>query len=253
MSLPLSFGYLLEYGEWEILTIFAAYMGPAEVTAWGIVGALWELFETLSNGIGDGGEVRCAYHLGAGNPGMAQISGYKSILLGVVASFFFTSILFILGEDLATWITPDPTLQNLIVGLLPYLGVGNLTLVAGSVAWALVGAQGRYRLATLVSLVCSWFLTLPLAALLTYAFDLNLEGIAAALVIGYSVTCTTLFYIILRSDWERISRHLVEINAEDDSSESSVDEPAEGNGEKLHDSGQKVDIVDKPLETDLAT
>lgn len=66
--MSLSFGYLLTDGEWEILTIFASYLGPAEgkltglqticrlfayeissrpvsfcvVTAWGIFGTVWD-------------------------------------------------------------------------------------------------------------------------------------------------------------------------------------------------------------------
>jgi MATE family multidrug resistance protein len=224
---PLAFGYLLEYGEWEILTIFAAFMGPAEVAAWGILGTLWETFESLSVGIADGGEVRCAYHLGNANPGMAQIAAYKSILLSVCASFFFTSVLFIIGENLAVFFTPDPTLQHLIADLLPLLGVGNIFLTAGSVSWALVGAQARYRLATLVAFVSSWCVTMPLAAILTYGFNINLQGITCSVVVGYSVTCTILFYILLRSDWERISKHVVELNDDSDSDDESSVDPAE--------------------------
>jgi Na+-driven multidrug efflux pump len=68
-ALPLSFGYLLQYGEWEVLTIFSAFMGPAEVAAWGILGTLWESFEAMVEGVADGGEIRVGYHLGAGRPG----------------------------------------------------------------------------------------------------------------------------------------------------------------------------------------
>lgn len=237
-AVPLSFGYLLEYGEWEVLTIFAAFLGPAEVAAWGILGSLWETFETLSKGIADGGEVRCAYHLGNSNPGMAQIAAYKSILLSVAASFFFTSILWMMGEDLAVWFTPDPTLQNMLADLLPLLGVGNITLTAGAVSWALVGAQARYRLATLVAFISSWGVTMPLAAILTYGFRFNLQGITCAVVIGYSVTCTILFYILLRSDWERISKHVVELNEEEDESsvESGEEEEDEGSMDGEDDS-----------------
>lgn len=228
-ALPLAFGYLLEYGEWEVLTIFTAHLGTAEVAAWGILGSLWEMFETLSKGIADGGEVRCAYHLGNANPGMAQISAYKSILLSVCVSLFFTSILFIVGENLTIIFTSDATLQNLIAELLPLLGVGNIFLTAGCVSWSLVGAQARYRLATLVALVSSWGITMPLAAVFTYAFNIDLQGITSAVVIGYSVTCTVLFYILLRSDWERISKHVVEIN-DDSDEESSVDSADEEGG-----------------------
>ena len=110
----------------------------------------------------------------------------------------------------------------MIAELLPLLGVGNIFLTAGCVSWALVGAQARYRLATFVAFVSSWGITMPLAAIMTYVFNFNLQGITSAVVIGYSVTCTALFYILLRSDWVRIAEHVVEINGESDD-ESSVD------------------------------
>merc|ERR1711933_152357 len=56
------------------------------------------------------------------------------------------------------------------------------------VSWSLVGAQGRYRLATTISIICSWFVTLPVSAIFIYVFHFNLEAIAAAIVIGYSTT-----------------------------------------------------------------
>jgi Na+-driven multidrug efflux pump len=228
-ALPIAFGCFFEYSEWEILTIFTARLGTAEVAAWGILGSLWETFETLSKGIGDGGEVRCAYHLGNANPGLARTSANKTILLSICASVFFTSILFMIGENLVLIFTSDPTLQHMIAELLPLLGVGNIFLTAGCVAWALVGAQARYRLATLIALMSSWGITIPLAAVMTYGFNLNLQGITSAVVIGYSVTCTALFYVILRSDWERISKHVVEINddSDDESSVESADEVTE--------------------------
>jgi Na+-driven multidrug efflux pump len=209
---PLSLGYFIEYGEWEVLTIFAAALGPAEVAAWGLIGTVWSTFESLTNGIGNGGEVRCAYHLGAGNPAMARVSAYKSILLGVVASCFFTSILFIVGEDMAVWLTPDPTLQHMIAELLPLLGIGNVALTAGTVAWALVGSQGRYRLATLIAFIFSWGVTMPMSATFTFVAKFNLQGITAAVVMGYSVTGTALIYILLRSDWERLSQCAMDLN-----------------------------------------
>lgn len=225
-ALPIALGCLFEYGEWEILTIFAARLGTAEVAAWGIVGTLWDTVETLSKGIGDGGEVRCAYHLGNANPGLARTSAHKAVLLSVCVAFFTTSIIFIAGENIAVLFTSDPTLQHMIAELIPLLGVGNIFLTAGCVSWALVGAQARYRLATFVAFVSSWCVTMPLAAIFTYGFNLNLQGITSAVVIGYSVTCTALCYILLRSDWARISQHVVETN-DDSDDESSVDSAEE--------------------------
>ena len=49
-AIPLSFAWVLTYGEWEIMTFFCRYMSDngAEVAAWGLMGYLWSAFETLT-------------------------------------------------------------------------------------------------------------------------------------------------------------------------------------------------------------
>ena len=220
-AIPLALGQLLQYGEWEILTVFIAALGTAEVTTWGIVGSIWDTLEALTEGFGDAGEIRVAYHLGAARPAEARLSSYKSIVVSIICSTLITSVMWIFGESLATWMTPDPTLQRLIIEVLPLMGIGNIALATGTVSWALVGAQGRYRLATFVAFIGSWCVTLPLAAILTYGLNIDLQGVTSAVVIGYTFTGTCLLYVLVRSDWDRLSRIVVELNAKSGSSSSS--------------------------------
>ena len=233
-AVPLAFGQLLQYGEWEVLTIFVAALGPAEVTTWGIIGSLWDTLEMLTEGFGDAGEFRTALHLGAARPATARLSAYKTMLVAIICATLFTSLVWILGEDLASWMTPDPTLQRLIIEVLPLLGLGNIALTTGSVSWALVGAQGRYRLATLVAFVSSWCVTLPLAAMATYGLKIDLQGTVSSVVIGYTFAGTCLQYILVRSDWERLSKLVIEVNGgieseeESDSSSSTSSKRAKG-------------------------
>lgn len=98
----------------------------------------------LIEGFGDAREIRMAFHLGAARPASARLSSYKTMLIAVICATLFTSLLWMLGEDLASWMTPDPTLQSLIVEVMPLMGIGNIALTAGSVSWALVGSQGHY-------------------------------------------------------------------------------------------------------------
>ena len=130
--------------------------------------------------------------------------------------------MWLIGENLAIWLTPDTTLQRLIIEVLPLMGMGNIALTAGTVSWALVGAQGRYRLATFVAFVGSWCVTLPLAAIYTYALNIDLQGVTSAVVVGYSVD-RDLYdrTYLVRSDWERLSKYLVDLNEESSSSSSS--------------------------------
>ena len=123
-SVPLAFGSLMAYAEWEILTVFAAFLGPAEAASWATLSFVWDTFEATTEGIGDAAEVRCAYHLGKNRPDMAKRSSYKSIHLAAIVAFLATSIFLIMGEDLPTWLTSDPTLQHMLAQQIPLVGIG---------------------------------------------------------------------------------------------------------------------------------
>lgn len=170
---------------------------------------MWEAIEELTEAVADASEVRCAFLLGSGQPERARRSAYKSILIGVFLAFFITSIVFMLGEDLPTFFTNDPALQHIIVDLLPLFGLGNICLTHGQMSWTLLGSQGRYRLATIIAAITSWFITLPLAAIFTYGLKINLQGQVAAIVIGYMVSGTVNAYYLFRSDWNEICREVL--------------------------------------------
>lgn len=180
---------------------------------------------------------------------MAKKSSYKSLVIGVFFGFLGTSVFFMCGDNLAVWLTNDPTLQHMLSTLIPLVGVGNVTMTFGMVSWHVIGAQARYRLATLIALICSWFITLPLAAISVYIFNLDLQGLVAAVVIGYSLTGSMMAYILLRSDWKRISQIIQDLNAltgevvsggssdeESESSSSASSSSASGSGRSHSDS-----------------
>jgi len=210
---PLAFGAVLMHGEWEVLTVFAAYLGPAEVTAWAILGSVWDIFESSSEGIGDAAEVRVAYNLGKRRSDQARISAYKSNVIGILFSIVISVIFLALGNQIPHWLTRDVTLQRMIGDNIPLLCIGNIIMTAGSVCWAEIGAQGRYKLATIIFFVSSWFVTIPLAAISVYCLHLDLRGVTASVCIGFLCACTALAYVILQSDWERLAQKVADLNA----------------------------------------
>ena len=234
-AFTLSVGFLLMDGEWELLTLLASFLGPAEVAAWGIIGSLWSAIEALTEAIGDAAEVRCAFLLGCGKPKHAQVSSYKSMLIALIVSFLVTSILFTMGEDIATWLTADPVLQKIIVDLLPLFGIGNITMTIGSMSWTLLGAQGRYQLATTVAFGGSWLLTIPLAAIASVLLNLNLQGQTAAVVLGYGGSGLVNSYFLFRSDWKKLSQTVMA------SHDVSKNDPTDNAAEDLSSSSSDSD------------
>merc|ERR1711966_437491 len=131
---------------------------------------------------------------------------------------------FLCGNDLPTWFSSDETIQRMLSELIPLVGFGNITMCFGMVSWSLVGAQGRYRLATLTSMISSWFITLPMSVIAVIALNLNLKGLVGAVIAGYSTSSVILMYILLRSDWVRLSKIIQDLNAMTGEIDSSDDE-----------------------------
>jgi len=209
VAVPLAFGNLLGNAEWEILTILAAMLGPAEAATWAVLGYVWEFFESTTEAIGDASELRVAHHLGNGQPDMAKLSAYKSMLLAAIVTGLSSVLLMSLVDQLPPLMTYDTTIQDMLVHLFPLVALGNVTMSMGMVCWAIVGAQGRYRLSTTIATSCAFFITIPVGTALTIR-KVNLQGLTFAVVVGYTITAMILSLVVLTSDWKTLSDEIQE-------------------------------------------
>jgi Na+-driven multidrug efflux pump len=150
--------------------------------------------------------------LGAGQVDIAKLVGEKSIYFGLVIAVFETGLIFVMAENLSAWLTPDPTLQRMLFDLIPLIGLGQTLMVAGMQAWAVIRAQGRVRLTTMIECVLSCFIAVPLSAIFVSVFNFNLESLVAALTIAYTVGANIYLFILLNSDWEDLSATIVARN-----------------------------------------
>lgn len=107
---------------------------------------------------------------------------------------------------------------------IPLIAFGNIVMTGGNTCWAIIGAQGRYRVATFIFFLSSWVVTIPLAAISVYALFLDLKGLTATVIIGFLCACTTLGYVLLLSDWPRLSEKVRAVNLETGEVDSSDDE-----------------------------
>jgi multidrug resistance protein, MATE family len=245
-AVPLALGSLLSNAEWAVLTFFASHLGPAEVAAWALLGSLWEVFYASTAGIGDAAEIRLAYHLGHDDPVEAQRCAYKALSLGMLVATVISVLYFCLQSRIPAWFTPDATLQAMLEELVPFVGVANLTMTFGMQCWSLIGAQGKYKLATWISFISSWGVVMPLAALFVFGLRLDLQGLTAASCVGYLSTGSALSYVLLSTDWPKVARKIHKQSCcaaknDDDNDASTV---AGGDS----DSGDERDDADNALE-----
>ena len=165
---PLAFGRLIEEAEWEVLTLFAATMGPAEAATWTTLAFIWNFFESMTMAIGDASEVRVAYQLGKGRPEMAKLAGYKSMYVAFILVVLGNTVFLSMKNVLPSLLTKDAIIQVMLSDLFPLIVLSNVSMTIGLVAWTVVGGQGRYDLATKIAVPCSFLVTFPIAGGKTY-------------------------------------------------------------------------------------
>jgi uncharacterized membrane protein YciS (DUF1049 family) len=184
---------------------------------------------------------------------MAKIAGYKSMFVAFILSIVVSIIFICLTNVLPPLLTHDETIQDLLVEMFPLVALGNVTMSMGMVCWAVVGAQGRYRLSTSIAIACSFVVTVPIGAVLTIWMRIDLQGLTFAVVTGYSVTALLLTVCIQLSDWVMLSNKIQEQVSAADLSDSSVkNSPSSSPANNLnnvcydvqdHDGSQKSQVV----------
>mmetsp|Transcript_12568 Transcript_12568/g.22770 ORF Transcript_12568/g.22770 Transcript_12568/m.22770 type:complete len:793 (-) Transcript_12568:108-2486(-) len=233
MAIPSSIGSFLSYGEWEIFTFFAAYMGPAEVAAWSILGAIWGVFEYAPAGFGTAAEIRVAFHLGNGNPVMAKVAAYKNLYYATIWSTLVTVVFFFSANTIITYFTADATLIVMLQALVTLISAGNVLMAVGSVAYSILTAQSRVKLATKITFFCSWCINIPLACYWVFRRNYGLDSIVAALIIGYATAEIALLYVVFSSNWAKISKKVMKTG--EDIEESAYDMKKSESGDVFMD------------------
>jgi len=209
VCMPLSLSAVLFYGEWELLTMYAAYMGAAEVVAWSIVDCFWEIFEEAPAGLTSAAIIRIGIHLGNGNPRMAKISAYKSLFYSLVWSATLTVAFMIFSPEIIGCYTRDYVLTTMIQRLVTMVAASNVLFCLGNDSWHILVALGRTKLATSIYFASTWLLTLPLCTWFVFGLGYNLEGLVSAMIVGYATLDIVLLYLVFTTNWKKVSMKII--------------------------------------------
>jgi hypothetical protein len=182
------------------------------VATWALLGAFWDFFEALTEGMGEAAANQITYLLSAGRIDCAKKLCYGVIFMAVTQAVLVTSALYMSGQYLAVLFTTDPAIEHMLNNTIVLIGFANIIMAFSQITWSLIGAQGRFRLATFVIFFSRWMVTMPCALISIYVFRLDLNAVSGSLVVGYATACCALTVIVLTSDWDRLARLMQVMN-----------------------------------------
>jgi len=177
LGLPIGGLSVSEGGMLAIVSVLTGWLGSRATAAHQICLTLTAVIFTAAMGIGSATAVRVGAHVGAGNTPLARRAGLLGIgaaaVIMVVVGIGFLAVPRVLGELL----TSDPHVIETVVPVLYILAVfqvfdGTQCVAAG----ALRGAADT-RASLIISLIGSYAIALPAAALLAFGLGWGIVGI----------------------------------------------------------------------------
>ena len=211
--------------EWRVLSLMIdKALGPAEAAAWILLDYVWTLLETWTGTFASAAEQIVTKYLYSGSLHQARATTNATLVFGFLYGCIESLILVLISDWLISILTLDETLTTIMKGLIPYLALGNPFVSLGSVASSLNESQGKYWVGLCFYWISSLFITIPVAAILSFVIGVNAEGIAAAVVMGYTTSGLAHVGLLVEADYEKIIEDWQDDEDSDDKEDAVVDE-----------------------------
>lgn len=188
----------LEMWAFQIATLFAGWLGDAELAAHTIALNLASLAFMVPLGISMATVTRVGNLLGAREPQAAQHAAWVALAMGA-AVMAGSAITFVALRDvLPGFYADEQTVLLLAAAVFPIAGAFQLFDGTQVVGGGILRGMGRTRPAAVFNLVGYYLLGLPLGYWLAFNYGMGLAGIWWGLTLGLAVVALLLVFWIAR-------------------------------------------------------
>ncbi|KAJ2299960.1 ethionine resistance protein [Coemansia sp. RSA 2706] len=173
-----------EYMAFEIMTLFATYLGPTSLAAQAIAFSSMSMFYQLPHGVGAAAAVRIGRLLGerdsAGAKFSAMVLVIGGLLYSTVGSLFFAFC--------GSWWVGTYTKDAEVLAI-----ASKLVLIAAAIEWTdasrgivpgILRGMGKQRKAATINVASYYFVVLPLGIIAVFVLDKGILGLWTAFAVG---------------------------------------------------------------------
>lgn len=174
------------------------------------MGNLWRIIETVPESIASAATVRVEQSLSRGMVTTAKLLALRTVAICTLCSIVFSLFLMDTSRYLAWCLSLNEKLETMILEIIPYISVCQPFITFGVTAGYLNEVLGKHQLSVGVQSFIEICFTVPVAAIFTYLFRFNVEGLASAVCMGYAATGVTNVIIFANTDWDYAAKKIQE-------------------------------------------
>lgn len=206
LGLPSGFQYFFEVGAFSFAVIMIGWIGANELAAHQIAINLASISFMAVLGISQAASIRVGNAMGEQSIVNVRKAGFTGIILGASIMSLAGLTFILLNKFLPTLYINDEVVISIASRLIIIAALFQISDGTQAVGIGVLRGLTDVKGPTIITFVAYWIISLPIAYLLAFNFNLGVEGIWIGLLIGLTASA---FMLTLRFNYK--SKHLIHI------------------------------------------
>jgi multidrug resistance protein, MATE family len=206
LGLPSGFQYFFEVGAFSFAVIMIGWIGANELAAHQIAINLASISFMAVLGISQAASIRVGNAMGEQSILKIRKAGFTGIFLGASTMFLAGVTFIILNEFLPTLYISDKNVIEIASRLIIIAALFQLSDGTQAVGIGILRGLTDVKGPTIITFVAYWVISLPIAYILAFNFNLGVDGVWYGLLIGLTASA-----IMLTARFNYKSKHLIQI------------------------------------------
>ena len=188
LGLPSGFQYFFEVGAFSFAVIMIGWIGANELAAHQIAINLASISFMAVLGISQAASIRVGNAMGEQNIGNVRKAGFTGIILGASIMSLAGLTFILLNKFLPTLYINDEVVISIASRLIIIAALFQLSDGIQAVGIGVLRGLTDVKGPTIITFVAYWIISLPIAYVLAFIFDLGVDGVWIGLLIGLTVS-----------------------------------------------------------------
>ncbi|VEU20635.1 DEKNAAC101501 [Brettanomyces naardenensis] len=214
LAIPGVIMLLAESMAYEILTLLASYFGTNALAAQSALSSVVSLLYMIPFALSVASSTRIANFVGSGNIISAKVAVHVGMSSCLYSAVFNSVIIYLFSSPIAKIFTDDPVVQKKIVSLCPLMSLFVVFDGWACIASGIMRALGLQGIGGTINMVGYYFIAVPLALLLGFTCNLQLEGLWLGNGAGLLLIAIGETWVIYAANWTGIVEKARERNKE---------------------------------------
>lgn len=208
-----------EFLGFEILTIFASYLGSAALAAQSIISTIASLAYQVPFAISVTTSTRVANFIGASLWKSCIITCQTSLLLSFICSSINMSIILIFKKQIAEMFSKEQDVKDLIVITLPILAFMQLFDAFNASTAGCLRGQGRQKIGGYINMFAFYAIGIPMAYFLTFPRNMGVGGLWIGITMALMTMSVCQGCSVFNCNWNDVVNAAQSRNTESDEQE----------------------------------